>query len=57
MVLKDTMSGYDSAILLVRNPYKAHVAEYNRIKTSDQIGHAKTDDFFTEGNCNHIFIH
>ena len=52
MVLKSNMDVYDSAILLVRNPYKAHIAEYNRKKTSDKLGYAKVDDFFSKGNAN-----
>ena len=52
MVLKSNMDVYDSAILLVRNPYKAHIAEYNRKKTSDKLGYANADDFFSKGNAN-----
>ena len=48
MLLMNALGAYDSAIFLVRNPYKAHVAEYNRMKTYDQLGHAKTSDFFSQ---------
>ena len=48
MLSRDAMSGYDSAILLVRNPYKAHVAEYHRKITANHLDHAISDAFLSK---------
>lgn len=39
---------YEKVILLIRNPYDAFVAEFNR-KMNGHVGNRKDEDFFTTG--------
>ena len=56
-VMKDHMLGgtsikryhYESVILLIRNPYFAHIAEFNRMKSEGKVGFAKKKDFASKG--------
>jgi len=48
---KNNMKKYSSAILLVRDPYKAHIAEFNRRK-SDKTGYASEKAFLSKGTWN-----
>ena len=43
------MSQYDSVILLVRNPYNAHIAEFNREQSNSKRGHAANEAFLSRG--------
>ena len=47
MLYKDTMRRYPSAIFLVRNPYDAYVADFNRIYSKDKnpVGFANETTF------------
>ena len=42
------MKNYQSAIFLVRNPYDAHTAEFNRLTTNSHTGHASNDAFLSK---------
>ena len=48
-MFQNNMKIYNSAILLIRNPYKAHIAEFNRQKSSNKTGYATDADFLSEG--------
>ena len=39
---------YHSIIFLVRNPYPAYIAEFNRMKSNSQTGFAKKNDFLSK---------
>jgi len=39
---------YDGLILLIRNPYDAHVAEFNRIHSKSKRGYASNEEFLSE---------
>ena len=55
-VIKDHMLGgasikryYESVVLLIRNPYFAHIAEFNRMKSEGKVGFARKEDFTSKG--------
>ena len=41
------MHDYDSAILLIRSPFKAHIADFNRLKSFSKTGFAAEKDFLS----------
>lgn len=43
---KKRSGSYEKAIILIRNPYDAFVAEFNR-KSKGHVGHRNSDDFVT----------
>ena len=47
MFKNNNMHDYDSAILLIRSPFKAHIADFNRLKSFSKTGFAAEKDFLS----------
>ena len=62
MFVTDSIKDFESIIFLVRNPYDAHIAEYNLKQTENQLGSANESDFFSSGKVlflrrqQHLFV-
>ena len=53
MIEGDNMENYQSVIFVVRNPYDAYMAEYNRQASQNHLGYATETDFRSEGMHDH----
>ena len=49
--LENTLHKYEKAVLIVRNPYDAILAEYNR-RVAGKVGVASSEQFHTKSKVN-----